>query len=255
MVLDSAHHYFWDPNSNEWRLEGRHIFTYDANKKLTNSIAYYWDQEISSWTINESRFTLYDDDENLVEEIVNYHADFRHIFRRSVYTYDDFGNLTEKISFEWDSESDEWVLSDSTLCVYDDARNLVQRINYYWDSGMGDWRLGGGMIFVYDGNGNQIEYAYYSWNSETSEWVGNDSAVAVYCIFLPNPLTDFATITLSDKNKIKGIEIIDINGRSIKSIGNVYSNSVIFHRENLPGGIYFVRVYSENTYVKKVLIR
>ena len=44
-------------------------------------------------------------------------------------------------------------------------------------------------------------------------------------------------------------------GRIVRTIDNVYSNSVTIHRDNLPGGISFIRIHSDDTYVKKVIIR
>ncbi len=41
----------------------------------------------------------------------------------------------------------------------------------------------------------------------------------------------------------------------IRTIDNVNSNSVMIHRENLPGGVYLIRIHSDDTYVEKVIIR
>ena len=71
----------------------------------------------------------------------------------------------------------------------------------------------------------------------------------------PDPFTDYTTIILSDAVQIQKIELIDIHGRIVRSIENVNNNSVTIHRENLPSGIYFIRIHSDDTYVKKVIIR
>ncbi len=71
----------------------------------------------------------------------------------------------------------------------------------------------------------------------------------------PNPFTDYTTIELSDAVQTKKIELIDIHGRIVRIIDNVNSNSVTIHRENLPSGIYFIRIHSDDAYVEKVIIR
>ena len=74
-------------------------------------------------------------------------------------------------------------------------------------------------------------------------------------IVYPNPFTDYTTIELSDAFQIQRIDLIDINGRTVRTIDNINSNSVTIHRENLPSGIYFIRIQSDHTYVEKVIIR
>ena len=74
-------------------------------------------------------------------------------------------------------------------------------------------------------------------------------------IVYPNPFIDYATIKLSDAIQTLKIEIIDIYGRTVRTIDNINSNSVTIYRDNLPSGIYFIRIHSDDTYVKKVIIR
>ena len=74
-------------------------------------------------------------------------------------------------------------------------------------------------------------------------------------LIYPNPFTDYATIKLSDAIQVQKIDLIDMHGRLVRTIDNVNSNSVTIHRDNLPSGIYFIRIHSDDTYVKKVIIR
>jgi len=71
----------------------------------------------------------------------------------------------------------------------------------------------------------------------------------------PNPFTNYTTIKLSDFVHTQKIELIDIHGRIVRSIHNINTNSVTIQRENLPSGIYFIRIHSDDTSVKKVIIR
>jgi len=73
--------------------------------------------------------------------------------------------------------------------------------------------------------------------------------------FYPNPFSDYVTIDLSIGSQIQTIELIDIFGRTVKSIDRFEGNSITIQRDNLPGGIYFFRIHSNDTYVKKVMIR
>jgi hypothetical protein len=75
------------------------------------------------------------------------------------------------------------------------------------------------------------------------------------CSVYPNPFTDYTTVKLSDDVNTLKIEIIDMYGRTVRTYDDFNSNSVTIHRENLPSGIYFIRIYSDDTYVKKVIIK
>ena len=59
----------------------------------------------------------------------------------------------------------------------------------------------------------------------------------------------------SDAEETQRIDLIDIHGRTVRTIDIVNSNSVTIHRDNLPSGIYFIRIHSDDTYVKKVIIK
>jgi len=123
---------------------------------------------------------------------------------------------------------------------------------------------------LYDANRNKLEDILYDWSSAANNWVYNSKTVFYWSelttsisnniidhnyIVYPNPFTDYTTIKLSDTVQTGKIELIDIHGRIVRTIDNVNSNSVTIHRENLPSGIYFIRVHSDKNYVKKVIIR
>ena len=122
---------------------------------------------------------------------------------------------------------------------------------------------------LYDANGNRTEGIAYNWDSDTNDWVYGQKSVYywselttsisntigdLHYIVYPNPFTDYTTIKLSDAIQTQKIELIDIHGRIVRSIDNVNSNSVTIQRENLSSGNYFIRIQSDDTYVKKVII-
>jgi len=147
---------------------------------------------------------------------------------------------------------------------------LDSTYSYYWHSQTSEWVLDGRNIYAYDANGNRAEYiAFFSWDSNTNDWINDlkttsfwselTASVSGYNIdhilkVYPNPFTDFSTIKLSNGAQIRKIELIDTNGRILKSIDNINCYSITIHREDLPGGIYFIRIHSNDTYVKQVII-
>jgi len=156
------------------------------------------------------------------------------------------------------------VVSHRWISTYDANGNLTESESY---SPTGYRQLS---VMVYDANGNLIETNWWYWDYETNDWASCCREIYYWSelttsipnyiidpnyIVYPNPFTDYTTIELPDAVHTKKIELIDIHGRTVRSIDNVNSNSVTIHRDNLPSGIYFIRIHSNDTYVKKVVIR
>jgi len=192
------------------------------------------------------------------------------VYSRSVSTYDAIGNQTEGISYNWDSETNDWMGNRRYVTLYDANGNLTEYISYTWDSKTSNWVGEWRDVTQYDANGNRTEQIGYDWDSETNEWINtwkhlsywselttsisNNTHELNYLIY-PIPFSDYTTLKLSDANQVQRIDLIDIYGRIVRTIDNVNSNSVTIHRENLPSGIYFIRIHADEPYVKKVIIR
>ncbi|MDQ3046398.1 MAG: T9SS type A sorting domain-containing protein [Bacteroidota bacterium] len=71
----------------------------------------------------------------------------------------------------------------------------------------------------------------------------------------PNPAGTMATIDLSEfENQSVSLELFDMFGRKVKSIGSVKGQTFTLERENLTSGIYFLSISTtENTYSKKII--
>ena len=57
------------------------------------------------------------------------------------------------ISYEWDSETNDWVESYRTVNAYDANGNLTETIEDYWDSETNDWVGGNRYVYTNDTNG------------------------------------------------------------------------------------------------------
>ena len=141
--------------------------------------------------------------------------------------------------YRWDSETNDWVGQYHTVDAYDANGNNTVSIRSWWDYNTNDWLL---------------SYKEVSYWSELTTSISSNIIELNYIVY-PNPFTDYTTIELSDTYQILKIELIDIHGRTVRSINNINSNSITIYRDNLPSGIYFIRIQSDDTYVKKVIIR
>ena len=189
---------------------------------------------------------------------------------RSVYKYDANGNTTEWNNYVWDTVTNDWVNRHRSVTSYDAIGNRTEEIGYLWDTITDDWMENYRKVHTYDANGNRTEIIDYRWDRNTNDWyyyyktvsywsklttsISNNIIDLNYIVY-PNPFTDYTTIKLSDAVQTQKIELIDIHGRTVRTIDNVNSNSITIHRDNLPSGIYFIRIHSDDTHVEKVIIR
>jgi hypothetical protein len=86
---------------------------------------------------------------------------------------------------------------------------------------------------------------------------GNEKALQLpeSVIIYPNPSTDFVTVESGDADHIRSIEIIDMYGRTVRTIDNINNNAVTIYSGKLLGGIYIFRIHSENSFIRKVVIK
>jgi hypothetical protein len=251
----------------------RKVQTFNANGDRTELIGYNWDPQTSEWLGNYRSASEYDTDGNQTVSIwYNWYSGINDWVGDDsiVSTYDANGNRTEAVIYEWDLETNYWVASGHSFFEYDANGNQTKYMHYNWDSITNDWVGQYHWFSTYDANGHETGYIRSWWDLDMNDWLYSLKSVSYWSelttsipnnfidlnyIIYPNPFTDYTTIKLSDAEKIQKIELIDIHGRTVRSIDNANSNSVTIHRQNLPSGIYFIRIQSDDTYVKKVIIR
>lgn len=78
--------------------------------------------------------------------------------------------------------------------------------------------------------------------------------VATFSVF-PNPSTNNITITSSNSSTINGIEMVDINGRTVKSLKLDNLTSTDVNISDLSQGIYVVKISSENGSVSQKVVK
>lgn len=73
------------------------------------------------------------------------------------------------------------------------------------------------------------------------------------CIVFPNIIVDNAYAKLLNQEYIQKIELLNINGKSVKIPYSINSEIVDFNLANITKGIYFLKLYTSSTiYVKKI---
>ena len=88
-----------------------------------------------------------------------------------------------------------------------------------------------------------VENLYDGIISATEELADSSANI----VFQPNPMTSQAELIFKDlDNKVQQVDIFSIDGRQVQEYKNISGNTLTINRENLPGGIYFYKLLTED---------
>lgn len=70
----------------------------------------------------------------------------------------------------------------------------------------------------------------------------------------PNPFSTYASLEISNLEKIKSIQLVNMMGQVVRNIDHTGGEAMVIERNGLPAGLYFLRIQSDRTIIRKVLI-
>jgi len=62
----------------------------------------------------------------------------------------------------------------------------------------------------------------------------------------PNPFSSWTTLQMKNDLKNATLTIFNFNGQTVKELDNINGHIITLYRDNLPGGLYFIRLTQEN---------
>jgi hypothetical protein len=71
----------------------------------------------------------------------------------------------------------------------------------------------------------------------------------------PNPFSDITNLELPQGISVSKIEILNMTGSVLRSLENVQSGTITLSREGLASGLYIIKVFADEVYVNKVMIK
>ena len=83
-----------------------------------------------------------------------------------------------------------------------------------------------------------------------------ESTINTLFSIFPNPFISLTTIEIHGNLKNASLTIYDSYGQFVKQVKNIWGQTVSLYRDNLPSGLYFIRLTEENTVIatKKLII-
>ena len=253
-----------------WVNYGKYSYTYDLNNNLTEWLYQLWNG--SAWVNDIRQSYTYDGNNNLTEEFEQGWQSSAWVnYSKYSYTYDGNNNLTEKLSQNWQDSA--WVNYGKHSYAYDGNNNLTEWLIQSWY--VSSWKNTQRFSYTYDGNNNMIEELCQNWVG--SYWVNsskylyayvpvtevseNLSSINSYSLSnnYPNPFNPSTKITYSIPERSNvSLKVFDLLGSEVEELvkgeteaGSYYIN---FNASNLPSGVYFYQLKTENYIGTKKMI-
>lgn len=95
-------------------------------------------------------------------------------------------------------------------------------------------------------NGSETDFALARYNNTSSLGISNANSQTAEIKIFPNPFSDLATFQSDIVLKEASLIIYNLYGEKVKLINNINGQTVDFHRDNLPAGLYFLQVNQGN---------
>lgn len=223
--------YYWNRNDSVWRNYNKKEKGYDENGNLIMSVDYFWSSADSLW-VGATNFFIGPG--------------------KTLYEYNQQGKLLLFTHYDWDRENMEWVGADDNQVElkYDDMGQVTEEIRYDWSAESAGWAPSHRLVIGYGPSGKVITESQYAWDEDLQEWdlilryfFYRSGATAVRQVELsginiyPNP--NNGILNISGITGPARIQVFNLQGRQIKDI--LTDNDRVDLME-LPVGLYFVRI-------------
>lgn len=168
----------WNGQEEGFREEN----TYDEQGNRTSFATFRWDITSKNWTGNQKETWEYDSLGNVTGyniyewHVVSLEWELRNQIKYE-YKYNDKGNLESKIESRWHQTSEAWIIFSRSLYNYDDHGNMIYDFYYRWAN---TWLMNQKDEYAYDSAGNVILFIRYgrsnnAWVEEIKEEYKNDN--------------------------------------------------------------------------------
>lgn len=251
-LLSFYYNEYW--SGTEWRLAYIDSFTYDDSGNLI--------YRISKTTTGENYFRIYyfyNQDHQRTQMLVQYYEKSSGLWLdtyRDTYLYDACGKSTNSLRERYIDGS--WINNQKTdlffkVEFYD--RDRVHKIPVCHNNHT---------IFIsinalnaHLEHGDCIGHCKDEKLTSPEKSPGSNvlSYTSPFTVY-PNPAGDKITIRISEVfgKEMQKLELIDFNGKMIKTINVTGNDEIIFYRESLPAGNYYLRLIGDRVYSTVVVI-
>jgi len=172
----------WDYDENKWVGISKDEYHYDASGNIIVQTEFNYAYQ-KGWWISKHTINHFDESGNMIfREVNNYHITSGSVqpWYKKEYSYDEKGNETLEIGYDWDVPSNAWEESSryKKTYSYDSIGYLLSWTRFhYWNS---TWEPSSKQDFQYDSHGNLTLDALYIWQPHLSIWTGSEKEEWLY---------------------------------------------------------------------------
>jgi len=180
--------------------------------------------------------------------------------------YDENNNRILYLRSSWSDNEDAWVYENKYEDLFDEMNNHTMTSNYNWSMDLDIWEGSSKRESVYNDEGKRLLDTEYKWDDLLLDWIVDEKAfyyrsvitqtpemetndVLVY----PNPVKNTLFIKNQSSNNIS-CTIVSISGQKLMQF-YIKGSDARISMENLPKGVYFLRINSESGTITKKLIK
>jgi hypothetical protein len=234
----------WDPNINDWTGYQKNEYAWDTSSNQIGVSYYSWDPLTEKW-IGMNKYEM---------------------------SYDLYGNQILSVESLWNPDLNDWINQARHEYSYDSTGKQTLYAEYGWDPGESEWHGQLKEESTYDADGNLLSFARYAcYDTYNNTWIMsmeefyyrsdhetfplNEKKIIKQPVnIFPNPFSDFTTVALPSEEIINSIELFDMSGRKVRIFENIPVSSFTLYRDNLPSGIYLLRIYTNKACSARVVV-
>lgn len=169
--------WLWDNSQNEYVAYAKTRYTYDDNGFLQIEESLKPAGTGYLWNTNTTETYVRDSQGNVLSYV--YESVSAGPISRYTYTYDDRSNRITTTAYEWDSNSETWIISDVERRIYDAYNNLLSITSFdsqNEQTNVTTYYYSASDYYPIDIDGNYT----YTWNGEfPKQWYTGDSIAVV----------------------------------------------------------------------------
>ncbi|MBM2816416.1 MAG: hypothetical protein HW421_3178 [Ignavibacteria bacterium] len=227
--------------NGKWTNDRRFSWTFDENKNQTSRLSEFWQN--NKWE-NSSRYKCnYDSNNKILSMFIEkYETDTWINYLQYNYKYNLEGLLVSEITENW--YFGQWKDSTQKIYSYDENSNLQTISNISNDNN--NWFIADGWLSFEDYQNYSFDYFAYKIEvkyKQTSTVEETHDATVPNLSLNPNPANDFLNISYSiPEPAAVSFSITNSLGNELAKFNGNGDNQVSYNIENLPSGIYFLRM-------------
>jgi hypothetical protein len=267
--IDNQIVYSWNDESMKWVHQSQTEFLYENNGRDQRILKKTWDPSTTQWhNAYKNTRTSENGGARVITESHSWKDDRWQPETRSVSSYNEMDYIEETFYHRWDVASENWFQMRHMKYIRDETGRKIEWISFGKDRPDDVDEERGHQLYEYNPDGLLTEVLQlqdggqkeqqdirskqvYYWTLHSTMGVKGltHGEIKVY----PNPFENYTTIEFPAG--IKRIDILDTQGRVVRSYTDISGQTMLIYQENLMPAMYFIKLYGDRVYTTRMVIR